>query len=656
MKTSVQTPRRGISTAAPSFTGSGRFFVGCNYWASHAGTRMWADWRESVVREDLKQLADAGMQVLRVFPIWPDFQPIHQLYGGSGRKREIRHGEKPLGHDEIGRAGMSRTALNHFKKLADLAQQNNQKLVVGLITGWMSGRLFVPPALEGLNVLTDPAALRWQARFIKIFVGMFKDHPAITAWDLGNECNCMAPVETADQAWLWTSHIVNAIRAIDPVRPVVSGMHSLVPAGKYQWKIQDQAELTDVLTTHPYPPFVPHCDQDPVNTMRNGLQATAESLFYAGIGNKPCFAEELGTLGPMVASEQVAAEYVRSALFSLWAHDCRGLLWWCAYDQDQLTHPPYDWGPVERELGMFHADRSPKPLVAIMKKFGTLLNKIPLTELPARTIQGVCVLAENQDQWGAAYASFVLAKQANLDITFQQAGQPLRDSNLYLLPSVAGMSPFMHHVWQELLTRVEKGATLYLSHDDCYLSPFAEVFGLEVITRERRLAPATVTLDGLEGKPGFILPSKVKLTLKPGRRTKVLGSEKDGNPAFACAAYGKGKVYFLSVPIEKYLSETPGSFHSPAAQPFWKIYRHIAAPFIKDRAAACLHPSLGSTEHPLPDGNRVLVLVNYGPVPVQAPLKLAPGWSVAATWYGQKVSSGTCLVDRNDAVVLLLQR
>jgi hypothetical protein len=54
-----------------------------------------------------------------------------------------------------------------------------------------------------------------------------------------------------------------------------------------------------VLTTHPYPYFVPHCDQDPINTIRTGLHAASESLFYRGIGCKPCFVEELGTLGPM---------------------------------------------------------------------------------------------------------------------------------------------------------------------------------------------------------------------------------------------------------------------------------------------------------------------------------------------------------------------
>ena len=32
---------------------SGKFFTGCNYWASHAGTNMWHDWQPDVVESDL---------------------------------------------------------------------------------------------------------------------------------------------------------------------------------------------------------------------------------------------------------------------------------------------------------------------------------------------------------------------------------------------------------------------------------------------------------------------------------------------------------------------------------------------------------------------------------------------------------------------------
>ena len=65
-------------------------------------------------------------------------------------------------------------------------------------------------------------------------------------------------------------------------------------------------------------------------------------------------------------------------------------------------------------------------------------------------------------QWGAAYSSFILAKQAGFDLEFQYSDQPLKPSNLYLMPSVNGMSAISRRRWLELLDKVHSGATLLL--------------------------------------------------------------------------------------------------------------------------------------------------------------------------------------------------
>jgi len=660
----------------------GSFLLGCNYWASHAGLHMWDDWRLTVVEADLQQLSQSGLQVLRVFPLWPVFQPITQLYGGGGVSHEIRFGEEPLIPLRFARltspnlrspsesasdsalemdlnalqAGLSLEALSRFQTLADLAEKYNLQLIVGLLTGWMSGRLFVPPALEGRNVLTDPVAVLWETRFVRHFVRRFKDHPAILAWDLGNECNCMAPVPGHAAAWAWTSAISSAIRVEDPTRPVVSGMHSLdEPDENGDWRIRDQAELTDVLTTHPYPYFTPHCDQEPITTLRNGLHATAQTRWYSDVGGVPALAEEVGTLGPMFASPPVAAAYARMALFSLWANDCHGLLWWCAYDQDQLINAPYDWTAIERELGLIRSDRSPKPVSLELGKFRHFLEGLPIPALPPRLAEAVCILSHGQEQWGIAYASFILAKQAGFDLAFQYADQPLKDASLYLMPSVSGGSPFSRRFWYALDERIQSGATLYLSQNDAILSPFKEPFGLEVQTREKRTSPAEFSLPCLPAAPVFSLPTAVKYTYT-ATSAQVLGSEPDGNPAFACQARGKGKVFFLSVPIEQHLSTTPSAFSAADAQPFWQIYRHIALPHLSQRILSKDNPLVGVTEHPLDDGKRLIVLINYSPSPQAVHLTFAPGWQITAAWYGNSPTSQLAQLPPNDALVCVVER
>ncbi len=166
---------------------------------------------------------------------------------------DYRFGEIRRPKDEAGRAGISPVMMDRFCEFVALAEHYRIKLIVALLNGWMSGRLFVPTALQGRPLLSDPDSFRWQVRFVSYFVNVMKTKSAILAWDLGNECNAMERLATAEQAYVGTATLANAIKANDPSRPLLSGMHSLLPKGV--WTIQDQSELTDVLTTHPSTPY-----------------------------------------------------------------------------------------------------------------------------------------------------------------------------------------------------------------------------------------------------------------------------------------------------------------------------------------------------------------------------------------------------------------
>jgi hypothetical protein len=608
----------------------GSFVLGCNYWASHAGTRMWSDWRPEVVAKDLRLLADNGLQIIRIFPLWPDFQPISRLGSAWEPAKEFRFAEAPLPNDPAGQAGLSEVMLERFAAFLDLAGREGLRCVVGLITGWMSGRLFVPPALIGRDPLTDPMSLQWQLRFVREFVGRFRQHSAICAWDLGNECNCMGNA-SREQAYVWTASIANAIRAADHSRPVLSGMHSLTPSGA--WTMQDQGELTDVLTTHPYPPFTPHCDQDPVHTIRGILHGTAESRFYADIGGKPCLCEEFGTLGPMIADESVAADYLRACLFSLWANDCHGALWWCAFDQDHLEHAPYDWISLERELGLFGSNGRRKAVADTYREFRATLDALPFDVLPERTTEAVCLLTRDQDNWAAAFSSFILAKQAGFDLTFRYAGQTLPDAPLYLLPSLKGGSFLFRRHWMELLDRVAGGATLYLSLDDAMPSGFEKLTGLRPVARERRTGSATVELRDIPGRPSIPCAGAFRHNFAPAGAT-ILATEPGGSPLLAEHRYGQGRVVFLATPLETTLATLPGAFHAPDAPAAWQLYRHFAGGALRRRATQKDHPFLAVTEHAVNETERIVVALNQSPQPMKTGLKLADGWSLAECCHG----------------------
>lgn len=594
---------------------------------------MWSDWQEDVVKEDIKQLQSAGLSVLRVFPLWPDFQPLTLLRGFAGRPHEYRFGELPLPDDECGRAGVSSEAIARFETFLDMIAGHKMKCIVALINGWMSGRLFVPPAFDGMNVLTDPEAIRWQMRFVRCLVNRFRSHPAILAWEPGNECNCMNAISARSEAYLWTAVITQTIRVADPVKPVLSGMHGLRMDD--DWTIQDQSELTDMLCVHPYPIFTPYCDQDPVNTVRTVLHSTAEACYYSDVGQKPCLCEEIGTLGQMIASENIVSDFVRNCVWSLWANGAKGVLWWCAYDQDRLEHAPYDWNSVERELGMFRADRSSKPMLRELTAFGQMLKSLPFASLPPRRREAVCILSQDQDHWGVAYSSFILAKQAGFDIEFQGADQPLREAMLYLAPCLSGHRMISRRRMAALLKRVEEGATLYLSLDTGLPSDFEAITGLRPLTRERRRpGESQILMHELESRPEIIAGGQFKINFQP-TRASLLGTESDGNPAFAVAQYGRGQVFFLSVPIEMMLSTTPGAFHSAGMEQAWRIYQRAGAHVMNGRAVRKQHPMLAVTEHPAGENERIVVLINHQPTQLLEELVLADEWKMTTAHFGR---------------------
>lgn len=623
------------------------FFTGCNYWASHAGIYMWRNWSAADVEQDLKLIAEYGMNVLRVFPLWPDFQPLTRFYGACGTKQEFGQNGGPLQNPVC----MEPEMMKRFRFLCDTAEKNGIKLVVGLLTGWMSGRLFVPPALETKNVLKDPEAIQWEVRFVRYFVKEMKDHPAIAGWDLGNECNCMGHLDSAAEAWNWMNIIASAIRLEDRTRPIVSGMHSISTNFKDTWNLQDQGELMDVLTTHPYPLFTPECNHEPFNTMRNALHSSAESMLYADVAGKPCFPEEAGSLGPTVCSYERAARNVRMALFSCWANDLHGYLWWCGFDQSHLDFPPYDWTAIERELGLFRVDRSAKPAAVVMRDFAAFRKSLPF-DLPARRVDAVCIAPEKEKGWVRCFGAFLLSRQAGFDIRFAGAEQPLPESDFYILPSVGGSSEISRKAWLALLDKVSAGASLLITSDGrgC-LSTFREVTGVEIDARFQENCSFEFALKSHPEQ--MIRAVSAYRCMMTAQTAEVLAADSTGNPMMTVGKYGKGQIFYINLAVERMaVAELPGCFHGEELNPVYLLYREAMERAGIRRVVTKLLPGVGITEHPLDAHRTVCVAVNYEPEEAVCPLEISG--VVKEVWNGAW-ENGTLRIGGNDGTVFVVE-
>lgn len=598
----------------------GTFETGCNYWASNAGLEMWHEWDENVIDADFERLERANMKILRIFPLWPDFQPLKLHSECFNKERELRMGEDPLDNTTPeGRAGVDPVMVERFEIVCRLAEKHNLKIIVGLLTGWMSGRMFAPPAFERLNLITDARVVKWQTRFMRYMVRRFKDEKAIVAWEIGNECNCMGEYEH-DEFYVWMAQLSMAIRCEDSTRPIVSGMHGTHPDG-YATP-QEMRDLFDVLVTHPYPLFTPYCNTDPLNEMKSALHATAESLMCADIGAVPCIVEEAGTLGTMMVSDELGADYIRASAFSSWAHNLRSFIWWCACEQSELVHTPYDWCAVERELGLFRLDGTKKPVGEALTQVQNFIDNFEFGRLPERITDAVCVLTRGQECWPVAYGTFILAKQAGIDIRFAYSDDIIPDADVYILPSISGTAAITKLQTEKILRRVADGAVLYMSNDSMMISGFEAVSGNRVETSVRAGYSYDVNIPYSDEKANLQAGANIVITPVS---SKVICCDENGVPALTENAYGKGRVYYCNYPIEKITGIKPGVVSGQNAVPLYKFYSALGIRSAK-KCATKDNPYLGVTEHIIDENTRVLVLINYDKYTSDNDIMLEDGW------------------------------
>ena len=643
----------GSLTAEPKnvFTDGETFYTGCNYWASNAGMYMWRRWNPQAVEKDIAELAKNGVNIMRVFPLWPDFQPLTRLLGGGGSDRGVCQADGPLQNE----AGVDEEMMRRFRFMCDQAQKHDVKLVVGLVTGWMSGRLFVPPAFEAKNVLMDPEVMMWQVRFVRHFVREMKDHPAIAGWDLGNECNCMGWKDMVPQhSWLWMNTIASAIRLEDATRPVVSGMHSCSNVAGDSWNLGYQGELMDELTTHPYPLFTPGCAKDVFNAMRSESHPTAESLLYWGLSGKHCFVEEAGDLGRCTASPERAAANARCAMYTAWANGLGAYVWWCGFDQQHLGFPPYTWNAVERELGLFTKDYEAKPVLKEMGAFRKFLKDLPpeIAKLPPRQVDAVVLVSDREKAWPNAFGAYLLAKQAGFDVRFANAEKlPLPEAKLYVFSSGNGCDPYSYGAWQAMLAKAEAGATVLVSKGNgTRYSGFLAATGNMI---ESFCQQGSSTQFELKGFPGRKIYAWDNTTTRITPKTsEVLAATADGHAMVTAHRYGKGNVMFCNFPIESDSFNRTDCFCGKNVNPRYLIYKTAAQLAGIARKVEKEIPGVGLTEHRLADGRTVVVAVNYDEYPVDCPVKIAgkPG----RIWGGE-LKDGVLKLAANAAAVFVVE-
>lgn len=628
-----------------------RFFTGINYWGSESAINMWSDFNPASIEKDFQLMQNAGITILRVFPLWPVFQPLHALYDW-GSIREYTFGESPLPDTEAGRAGVSEEACENFHVFCCLAEKYGMRLLVSLITGWMSGRTYNPPAFDGRDMLGDPAVIKWQLRFVKYFVSRFKDEKAIVGWDLGNETTCMPKGENwqHDTFYVWASLIADAVKTCDPTRPVCSGLDSSTSVEKGHASLKTIGEMCDIHTTHPYNIF--STTSDPINTMKPILDLPFLCRMGEDIARIPTFVQEFGSIGYMNCSRKTEADFYRAALLACLTHGTHGVMWWCAFDQGHFTYAPYRWNTIGSEYGFFDRGLQEKPLVEENRRFQKLLSLLPNGKLPQHSVNGLILIPreEESSDKDLLRACYILAKQANLDMGFHYIADPIPDSPLYFIPCTRHNQSIPKIRLNELLEKVNKGAVLYLCADSELLRQIPEMTGVEIAYRERIDREKSMRILDRE------LPVQTAYFYKPERiDAEVIAVDENGEGVFFKHRYGKGTVFFLTLPLESCVADRNGVFSREKQPRYDLIYREVAKAAGVERVCDSDNPFIRLTEHWIDDQSLYVAAINYHNKKGMARINVAQGYRVSVI-FGEGIKEGRVSLRENDGAIWKLEK
>lgn len=374
------------------------FALGVNYWPRRKAMYWWSNFDAGEVREEFALIHELGLNVVRVFLLWEDFQPTPD--------------------------SVSKVCLRHLETVCDIAIQNELGMDITFFTGHMSGPNWspgwlldanaprpTPSALRPVvyqgqaiggsyrNAYTDATALDAERLTLRTIVGALKDHPAVWMWNLGNEPDLFAwPPGAAGRAWV--REMVGLIRELDPAHAITFGLHIDSLHRDNGFRIDQVYAETDVAVMHSYPMYTPWA-QGPLDPDFVPFTCALTSALCG----KPTLMEEFGgcTTAPgqpsdywewtrygqpmrqFMAAEDALAEYLAAVLPRLVAVGATGALVWCFADYipELWDKPPCDESRHERFFGLVRPDGSLKPHAQVLKDFSATQ---PIVQPAARQV------------------------------------------------------------------------------------------------------------------------------------------------------------------------------------------------------------------------------------------------------------------------------
>ncbi|KUN06561.1 glycosyl hydrolase [Streptomyces canus] len=334
---------------------------GVNYTPSVGWFHHWLDFDLDPVRADLDSIAALGLDHIRVFPLWPYFQPNRTLI----RER----------------------AVTDLVRLVDAAAERGLDVNVDGLQGHLSSFDFLPAwtrTWHRRNLFTDPEVVEGQAAYLRTLAAALADRPNFIGMTLGNEVNQFSAGPhpdpdraTSEQIDAWLTRMLAACEQGAPGR---LHLHAEYDATWYQ----DDQPFTPAQAARHGAVTAVHSWVFNGTAQRHGRTSVpAEhhaaylvelSKAWAEDPHRPVWLQEVGAPAPLVPPEHAAAFTEATVANALDCPDLWGITWWCSHD---VSRELADFPELEYGLGLLTNDRRPKETARVLERAARTGSQAP---------------------------------------------------------------------------------------------------------------------------------------------------------------------------------------------------------------------------------------------------------------------------------------
>ncbi len=354
------------------------FRLGVNYWPAAKGPALFRQFDIDEVHCDMSIMAELGLDFVRVFLNWEDFQPDP---------------------DSVNCCALARLAA-----LCAAAAAEGIKVVTTLYSGHFMAHNWAPPwridtepqAVSAIPLISngkrvqggyrdpvrDPKARKAALRLVRAVAKTLSDHQALWAFDMGNAPDLMSHCEDSGSLRNWYVELAGALRNLDSHHAITCAVGAHTLCTNKGLHLDDAcASLTFACVGEQTDEFWQVTDRLDPNLLGFTCALASE------LTGKPCLSASwnLSTVpqspeplhagfsysSDNLVSERTAVEYTEAALPALVASGAVGAIVgnYTDFQSDLFDSPPFDTCLPERYRGLWRADGTLKPHGRLIGEF-----------------------------------------------------------------------------------------------------------------------------------------------------------------------------------------------------------------------------------------------------------------------------------------------